>query len=219
MEVLHTMKICPAPKEINYKDYEMEICMDFAGKDFDNRISIDEKPNLEQAINKLSSILEQTNLLFVDLCLHFNAGNIVYDKISKQVLLIDIDINWIRLAKNIPDNYWKNVLNIYKDYALRKSDEEYDDDPNDIFNDKLQKVNNKFLKESILSQGISSIDISKDDINKSLFIKNPSEKLTSSEKLFNGKMMNTKFEGIFPTKTHYMTKTPEAAHLFKKNKI
>jgi hypothetical protein len=214
MEVLHEMNICPQPKEINYKDYEMEICMDFAGIDFDNRISIDEKQNLEQAIDKLSSILEQTNLLFVDLCLHFNPGNIVYNNITKQVLLIDIDINWIRLAKDIPDNYWKNVLNVYKEYALRKDDQnqDQDQDPYDIFNDKLQAINKKHLKESILSQAISSIDINKDDINQSLFIKKPS---TPLEKLFNGISKTTPFEGTFPTKAHYITKTIEAKQLFK----
>ncbi len=205
------MNISPEPKEINYKDYEMEICMDYAGIDFDNRISIDEKDNLVKAIDKLSSILEQTNLLFIDLCLHFNPGNIVYNNITKQVLLIDIDINWIRLGKNIPTHYWKNVLDVYKEYALRKSDEEYDDDPYDIFNDKLQTINNTALKEVILSQGISSIDIIKDDINKNLFIKNA---LTPLEKLFNGISKTKPFEGTFPTKIYYITKTLEAKQIF-----
>jgi hypothetical protein len=125
-------------------------------------------------------------------------------------MLIDIDMNLIRFAKNIPDNYWKEILNVYKEYIFRKSDDEYDEDPADIFDLELKVVNNKYIEQIILSQGLSSIDLEYHNINKELLIK----KSTTMDILFTGKMKKLKFHGVYPTKGYYDTKTIESAHLF-----
>jgi hypothetical protein len=202
MEILHNMDISPTPKSFDIIDGENEICMEYGGEDFDNIITIGEEKNLESAIEKLSNKLKSTNLIFVDLCLQFNTGNIVYDYSTKQILLIDIDLKWIRLAKNIPENYWRDILNVYKDYAFRtKSDGDYDGgDPFEHFQNHLNAVNAKYLPEMTLSQSLNSIDISPDDMTPELLS-------STTNKLFEGNKRIDKFQGLFSTKGYYNTKT------------
>ena len=205
MYLLNNMDICPRPLSINVTNHNIEICMEHGGIDFDERIPDSEKYYLESSLNKLGELLSKTNLIFVDLCLQFNPGNIVYNKISKKVMLIDIDLNWIRLGLDIPDNYWKDILEVYKNYTFREADEEYDDDPSDIFSNQLKQINNKYLKYITLSQGLSSVNISEDDIRGSLFAKN----FPIENQLFQGKLQKDLFQGIFNVKGYYNTKTPE----------
>ena len=209
MELLYDIGVSPEPLSLEINTNEIEVCMKFGGNDIDNRIPNVEIEHLESAINLLSNILKSTNLFFVDLCLHFNPGNIVYNLNTKQLLLIDIDMNWIRLVKNNSDDYWKDILNVYKEYALRKPDDEYDDDPYDIFNAKFKAVNNKYIQNIILSEALSSINLTYEDINERLFIKNS----VTMDKLFQGKLITYPFERDYVVKGYYHTKTPEATFL------
>ena len=210
MQVLYNMGVSPEPINLNINNNEIEVCMNFAGNDIDNRISNVEIDHLESAINLLSDILQTTNLFFVDLCLQFNPGNIVYNLNTKKLLLIDIDMNWIRLVKNNSNDYWKDILNVYKEYALRNPDDEYDDDPYDIFDAKLKVVNNKYIHNIILSEALSSISLTPEDITERLLIKNS----LTMDKLFQGKQIKYPFNGQYAIKGHYHTKTPEATFLY-----
>ena len=206
MYILNIMNICPRPISLNITE-EIEICMEHGGVDFDERIPFSEKDDLESSLNELGRILSTTNLIFVDFCLQFNTGNIVYNKDTKKVMLIDIDLNWIRLGKDIPSNYWKDVLQVYKNYVFRENDEEYDDDPYDIFSEYLKQINNKYLPYITLSQGLSSINIIEDNITQTSLNKNS---ISSLEKeLFQGKLQKNLFQNTFNVKGYYNTKTPE----------
>jgi hypothetical protein len=203
MQIFFSIGISPRPINLNIIDSEMEICMEFAGKDFDNRILKKDKYDFLDAINNLINILSTTSLIFIDLCLQFNPGNIVYNNSSKKVMLIDIDINMIRIGKHIPNDYWKKVLNIYKDYAMRDSDDTYNDDPYEIFNNRLKKVNDNYINKITLSQALSSTSIDIDDL---IYVisKYNIDKLDS---LFEGKEIKHPFEGRFNTLAYYNTMT------------
>ena len=118
-------------------------------------------------------------------------------------MLIDIDINMIRIGKHIPNDYWKKVLNIYKDYAMRDSDDTYNDDPYEIFNNRLKKVNDNYINKITLSQALSSTSIDIDDL---IYVisKYNIDKLDS---LFEGKEIKHPFEGRFNTLAYYNTMT------------
>ena len=201
MQIFFSIGISPRPINLNIIDSEMEICMEFVGKDFDNRILKRDKYDFFKAINNLINILSTTSLIFIDLCLQFNPGNIVYNNNSKKVMLIDIDINMIRIGKHIPNNYWRDILNVYKDYAMRDSDDTYDDDPYEIFNNRLKKVNDNYINKIILSQALSSNSIDIDDL---IYVisKYNIDKLDS---LFEGKEIKRPFEGRFNTLAYYNT--------------
>lgn len=207
MYILNNLHIGPRPFTLNITN-EIEICMEHTGIDFTERFPIEYKDDVENSINELVTTLSKTNLIFVDLCVFFNPENITYNIKNKKTTLIDIDLNNIRLGLDIDDNYWKDILEVYKDYVFRGKDEDYDDDPNDIFDEKLKQVNNKYLKYITLSQGLSSINITENDINKELFIKN-----SKNTNLFQDKLKTTLFQGLVKVKGYYDTKTPEFARL------
>ena len=79
MQIFYSIGISPRPINLNIIDSEMEICMEFAGKDFDNRILERDRHDFGKAINNLANVLMATGLIFIDLCLQFNPGNIVYN--------------------------------------------------------------------------------------------------------------------------------------------
>ena len=204
MYILNNMGICPRPISVNFPEdnYEFEICMEHGGVDFGERFPLEEKKYLEMTLTNLGERLVETNLIFIDLCLQFNPGNIVYNKATKKATLIDFDLNWIRFGLDIPSNYWKDVLEVYKKYVFRGKDEDYDDDPFEIFASQLGDVNDKYLKYITLSQGLSSVNT---DINQELFDNN--------DILFQGKLRKDLFQGTFKVKGYYDTRTPEMDRL------
>ena len=213
MEILYRMNICPRPISLDelvvgkirpmesklVVDTESTICMEHGGIDFDEKIS---HPGLEGAMESLITSMSATRLLFIDLCLQFNSGNIVYK--DDKVRLIDIDLKLILLVKDMPTNYWKEILTVYKEFVTRtEEDEEFEGgDPYDFYQDKLDSINNQYLPAMTFSQTFYSYSLTADDITPELL-------MSDENKLFGGKKINQLFHGRFNTKAYYTTITPE----------
>lgn len=205
LTVLHDMDICPAPISVEINKPEATICMTHGGNDFDYKLPISEAPELSKALDYLASILSSTKLIFVDLCLLFNPGNIVYRE--GKVLLIDIDPKFILLSTNIPEGYWNEIFGVYRDYVLSAEDVEYEEgDADDHFSSQLYNINNKYINNMVFSQSFASDNIDVNDITPELL-------KTDSNKLFTGKLITRPFMGKFNTKAHYMTVTPIMAKM------
>tara|TARA_B110000046_G_scaffold103798_1_gene111324 strand:- start:65 stop:514 length:450 start_codon:yes stop_codon:yes gene_type:complete len=129
--------------------------------------------------------------MHVDFGINFNPGNIVYNLDTKEARLIDFDFNYIHqinLNENATKNdlklilkdFWNRVMNVYFEYyktRFEKEDEDLEDDPLDVADEKMKECKN-LLEICVLGEKFTSINMDKINIDNN-FIRIPPEPIPS----------------------------------------
>ena len=217
MQMLSQEKISVKPIKIDndFKEGISSMCMMHGGVNLESRHEIKEMDHLQLALNKLATRLAKTCIMHVDFGINFNPGNIVYNLDTKEARLIDFDFNYIHqinLNENATKNdlklilkdFWNRVMNVYFEYyktRFEKEDEDLEDDPLDVADEKMKECKN-LLEICVLGEKFTSINMDKINIDNN-FIRIPPEPI-----LFQSKLIRDRLTGMMAheTQTHQLMK-------------